>query len=66
MREYIYEVRRGEELLATGRLTDERELTTGDEVEIAGWGGIVRDAIPIPQKREVRLVIQVPRQDSRS
>jgi hypothetical protein len=64
--EYVYEVRRGEELLATGRLSDERELTAGDEVEIAGWGGIVRDAVPMPQKREVRLVIQVRRRDTKS
>jgi hypothetical protein len=33
---YAYELRRGEEILSTGRLTAEHELARGDEVTVAG------------------------------
>lgn len=33
---YAYELRRGEEIFSTGRLTAERELSPGDEVTVAG------------------------------
>jgi hypothetical protein len=33
---YAYELRRGEEILSTGRLTIEQELAPGDELTIAG------------------------------
>jgi hypothetical protein len=33
---YAYELRRGEEVLSTGRLTTEGELGLGDELALAG------------------------------
>ena len=33
---YAYELRRGEEILSTGRLTAEHELVPGDEMTVAG------------------------------
>jgi hypothetical protein len=33
---YAYELRRGEEILSTGRLTTEGELGPGDELALAG------------------------------
>jgi hypothetical protein len=33
---YAYELRRGDEILSTGRLTTEQELAPGDEVTVAG------------------------------
>ena len=33
---YAYELRRGEEILSTGRLTAEHEVAPGDEVTVAG------------------------------
>ena len=62
MPEYIYELRRGGEVVAAGRLTNERALTVGDEISIAGSTGIVRDAVPTAD-RAVRLLVQVRRQN---
>jgi hypothetical protein len=33
---YAYELRRGDEILSTGRLTAEQELAPGDELTVAG------------------------------
>ena len=38
---YAYELRRGEEILSTGRLTIEQELAPGDELTIAGMPALV-------------------------
>ena len=44
MVEYRYELRRGEEVLATGHLTRERPLEVGERIVIGGRPGIGRDA----------------------
>ena len=49
--EYRYELRCGDELVATGHLSRERPL------EIAGHSGTVRTAEPILGERELRLVV---------
>jgi hypothetical protein len=61
--EYVYELRRGQEVVATGRLSDEREFAIGNECDVAGWVGIVRDALPTTAGKEVRLVVEVRRRD---
>jgi hypothetical protein len=38
---FAYELRRGEEILSTGRLTIEQELAPGDELTIAGMPTLV-------------------------
>jgi hypothetical protein len=60
--EYVYELRRADEVLATGRLSDARSFEIGDEVEIAGWVGIVREVLATAPSGELRLIVQVRRQ----
>ena len=43
--DYRYELRRGDEVVATGHLNYERPLEVGDHVEIGGQPGIVRGKI---------------------
>ncbi len=58
---YRYELRRGNELVATGRLAREQPFEVGEGVEIAGLIGIVRTVEPILGERELRLVVQLGR-----
>jgi hypothetical protein len=58
---YRYELRRGEEVLATGRLLREEPLEVGDRLEIGGRPGIVRTVEPVLGERELRLVVQLLR-----
>ena len=57
--DYRYELRRGDELIATGHFTHDQPLQVGDEVEIGGRSGIVRTIEPVLAERELRLVIQL-------
>jgi hypothetical protein len=56
--DYRYEPRRGDEVVATGRLNYEQPLEVGDRVEIGGQYGIVNTIEPILRERELRLVVQ--------
>ena len=53
---YAYELRRGEKLLSTGRLTSEEQLLPGDEVTIAGILARVQELSWVDG--EVRLFLQ--------
>jgi hypothetical protein len=57
--DYRYELRRGDEVVATGHLTYEQPLEVGDRIEIGGQPGIVRTVEPLLAEREVRLVVQL-------
>jgi hypothetical protein len=57
--DYRYELRRGDEVLATGHLNAKQALEVGDRVEIGGRQGIVRTIEPLLGELEVRLVVQV-------
>jgi hypothetical protein len=57
--EYRYELRRLDEVVATGHLNYEQPLEVGDRMEIAGQPGIVRTVEPLLGEREVRLVVQL-------
>jgi hypothetical protein len=57
--DYRYELRRGDEVVATGHLNYERPLEVGDRVEIGGQLGIVRTIEPLLGEREIRLVVQL-------
>jgi hypothetical protein len=59
--EYIYELRQGEEVVATGHLSRAEPLETGDRVSIGGREGIVRSVEPLLGARELRLVVQLVR-----
>ena len=60
---YRYELRRGEELIATGRLTRERALEVGERIAIVGRPGVVRSIEPVLAERELHVVIQLFRDE---
>ncbi len=59
MPEYRYELRRSDELIATGHLSSERAFVVGERVVIGGHSGIVRSTDPLLGERELRLVVQL-------
>jgi len=61
--EYVYELRRGDEIIVTGRLSRDRPLEIGDRLEIAQREGIVRVIEPILGEGALRLVLQLVRTD---
>jgi hypothetical protein len=63
MPDYRYELRRGDELVATGHLSRERPLEVGERVTIASRAGIVRSVEPLLGERELRLVVQLTRDE---
>lgn len=63
MPDYRYELRRGEELIATGHLGREQPLETGERLPIGSHSGIVRAIEPLLHEREMRLVVQLWRDD---
>jgi hypothetical protein len=58
---YRYELRRGDEVVATGHLSRERALEVGERVLIGGHMGIVRTVEPILGESEQRLVVRLAR-----
>jgi hypothetical protein len=56
--DYRYELRRGDEVVATGHLGRERPLEVGERLEIRGQIGIVRAVEPLLGEHELRLVVQ--------
>ena len=63
MPEYRYELRRGDEVIATGRLSREQPLEVGERLTIGSRTGIVRDVVPLLGERELRLVVQLTRDE---
>lgn len=61
MPDYRYELRRGDEVIATGHLSREQPLEVGERITIGGRIGIVRDIVPVLGERELRLVVQLRR-----
>lgn len=64
MPEYRYELRRGEEVIATGHLSREEPLDVGERLTIGSHSGIVRSVEPLLNERELRLVVQLWRDDA--
>ena len=56
---YRYELRRGDEVVATGHLTLEYALAVGEEITIATKAGIVRSIEPRLGETELHLVVQL-------
>jgi len=56
---YIYELRRGEEVVATGQLTRESTLEVGQRVQLGGREGIVRSILPVLGRNARRLIVQL-------
>jgi hypothetical protein len=65
MPEYRYELRRGEQVVATGHLATDEPLAIGEAITIGSNVGIVRSIEPLLAERELRLVVQL-RRDARS
>lgn len=61
--DYRYELRRGDEVVATGHLSREEPLEVGDRIPIGGRDGIVRAVEPLLGERELRLVVQLIREN---
>jgi hypothetical protein len=57
--DYRYELRRGDEVVATGHLNHEQPLDVGDRIEIGGQAGIVRTVEPLLGELELRLAVQL-------
>jgi hypothetical protein len=64
MPEYRYELRRGDEVIATGRFSREQPLEVGDRVTIGSQSGIVRVTEPLLGEGELHLVVQLLRDES--
>src|SRR5205823_565180 len=62
--DYRYELRSGQEILATGHLSHEQPLEVGDRIEIGGQPGIIRTIEPLLGEPELRLVLQLLRDGS--
>jgi hypothetical protein len=56
---YRYELRRGDEVVATGHLNHEQPLEVGDRIQVGGQAGIVRTVEPLLGEVEARLVVQL-------
>ena len=63
MPEYRYELRRGDNLIATGHLSREQPLEIGEAITIGIQEGIVRTVEPLLGEHELRLVVQLSRDD---
>jgi hypothetical protein len=61
--DYRYELRRGEEVIATGHLAREQPLEVGERIAIGSHSGIVRAIEPLLHERELRLVVHLWRDD---
>lgn len=58
---HVYELRQGDEVVATGHLSREWPLEVGERVSIGGREGIVRTIEPLLGQQELRLVVQLRR-----
>ena len=56
---YRYELRRADEVVATGHLTREVALELGEQITINGLQATVRSIEPVLHERELHLVVQL-------
>jgi hypothetical protein len=61
--DYRSELRRGDEMIATGHLSRERPFQVGERVVVGGRPGIVRAVEPVLGEQEHRLVVQLWREE---
>jgi hypothetical protein len=57
--DYLYELRRGDNVIATGHLSSEQPVEVGERITIGARSGIVRSADLLVGARERRLVVQI-------
>jgi hypothetical protein len=63
MPDYRYELRCGDEVIATGHFSRQQPLNVGERVEIGGRTGIVRGIEPVLSEHELHLVAQLMRDE---
>lgn len=63
MPDYRYELRRGDEVIATGHLSSEQSFEVGERITIGSRSGIVRSIEPLLGQHERRLVVQLRRDE---
>ena len=56
---YSYELRRGDQIVATGHLNHDQTLEAGARIGIAGHTGIVREIIPGVGHNPARLIVEL-------
>ena len=54
---YEYELRDGDEVIATGRFTIDTSLAPGDRVTIGKHACVVTDLLPAIAEREARVIL---------
>jgi hypothetical protein len=62
--DYRYELRGGDEVIATGNLSREQPLEVGERIEVGGQYAIVRTIEPLLGEPELRLVLRLLRDGS--
>jgi hypothetical protein len=62
--DYRYELRDGDEVVATGHIGREHLLEVGDRIEVGGQPAIVRAIEPLLGEPELRLVLRLLRDES--
>ena len=55
---YLYELHRGDQIIATGHLNHDQPLEVGERIHVAGHTGIVREIIPGVGHNPVRLIVE--------
>ena len=63
MPDYRYELRRGDEVIATGHLSHEQPFEVGERISIGSRAGIVRSIEPALGEPELRLVVELRPED---
>jgi hypothetical protein len=58
-RVYLYELRRGDQIIATGHLNQDQPLEVGERIGVAGHTGIIREIIPRVDHNPVRLIVEL-------
>lgn len=56
---YAYELRRGDQVVATGHMRQQDPLVVGERVVVGGYRGIVHAVSPQMVGGEVRVVVQL-------
>lgn len=59
---YRYELRRGDEVVATGHLTYEQPLQVGETLVIGSRSGLVRSIEPRLHEPELQVLVQLRRE----
>jgi hypothetical protein len=57
--DYYYELRRGDAVEATGRISRQDPFEVGERVVIGGRSGVVRAVYPQLAERAMRVVVQL-------